>query len=144
MAITFVQNMPLDCYDETDGLGGTQRFVTFNLCGRASVVQGTNTLDKIDLSKISIPVSEYTHTSTQLIQGDVLLNGVTDMKFMLITVTYPNDENILAADRYVEWSLDNSTWNKLREMMIVTGENNLIYVRNTRPFNVRVEIMATK
>lgn len=141
MAISFVQNMPLDCYDD---LNATQRFVTFNLCGRASVVQGTNTLDKVDLSKISIPISEYTHTSTELTQGDVLLNGVTDMKFMIIMVTYPVDESISSSERYVEWSLDNSTWNKLREMMVVTGENNLIYVRNSRPFNVRLEIMATK
>jgi hypothetical protein len=141
MAINFVQNMPLDCYDD---LNATQRFVTFNLCGRASVVQGTNTLDKIDLSKISIPISEYTHTSTELAQGDILLNGVSDMKFMIIMVTYPTDESITSADRYVEWSLDNSTWNKLREMMVVTGENNLIYVRNERSFNVRLEIMATK
>lgn len=141
MAINFVQNMPLDCYDD---LNATQRFVTFNLCGRASVVQGTNTLDKVDLSKISIPISEYTHTSTELAQGDTLLNGVSDMKFMIIMVTYPTDESITSADRYVEWSLDNSTWNKLREMMVVTGENNLIYVRNERSFNVRLEIMATK
>jgi hypothetical protein len=141
MAINFVQNMPLDCYDD---LNATQRFVTFNLCGRASVVQGTNTLDKVDLSKISIPISEYTHTSTELAQGDILLNGVSDMKFMIIMVTYPTDESITSADRYVEWSLDNSTWNKLREMMVVTGENNLIYVRNERSFNVRLEIMATK
>lgn len=141
MAINFVQNMPLDCYDD---LNATQRFVTFNLCGRASVVQGTNTLDKVDLSKISIPISEYTHTSTELAQGDTLLNGVSDMKFMIIIVTYPTDESITSADRYVEWSLDNSTWNKLREMMVVTGENNLIYVRNERSFNVRLEIMATK
>jgi hypothetical protein len=141
MSINFVQNMPLDCYDD---LNATQRFVTFNLCGRASVVQGTNTLDKVDLSKISIPISEYTHTSTELAQGDVILNGVSDMKFMIIMVTYPTDESITSADRYVEWSLDNSTWNKLREMMVVTGENNLIYVRNERSFNVRLEIMATK
>lgn len=141
MAISFVQKMPLDCYDD---LNATQRFVTFNLCGRASVVQGTDTLDKVDLSKISIPISEYTHTSTELTQGDVLLNGVSDMKFMIIMVTYPVDESISSSERYVEWSLDNSTWNKLREMMVVTGENNLIYVRNSRPFNVRLEIMATK
>lgn len=141
MAISFVQKMPLDCYDD---LNATQRFVTFNLCGRASVVQGTDTLDKVDLSKISIPIAEYTHTSTELTQGDVLLNGVSDMKFMIIMVTYPVDESISSSERYVEWSLDNSTWNKLREMMVVTGENNLIYVRNSRPFNVRLEIMATK
>jgi hypothetical protein len=61
MAITFVQNMPLDCYDDASS---NQRFVTFNLCGRASVVQGSNTIDKVDLSKISIPISEFTHTST--------------------------------------------------------------------------------
>ena len=133
--------MPLDCYDDSNG---TQRFVTFNLCGRASVVQGSDTLDKVDLSKISIPISEFTHTSTELTQGDILLNGITDMKFMIIMVTYPVDENLTSAERYVEWSLDNSTWNKLREMMVVTGENNLIYVRNLRPFNVRLEIMATK
>lgn len=141
MAITFVQNMPLDCYDD---LNSTQRFVTFNLCGRASVVQGSNTLDKVDLSKISIPISEFTHTSTELAQGDTLLNGVSDMKFMIIMVTYPVDESLTSAERYVEWSLDNSTWNKLREMMVVTGENNLIYVRNARTFNVRLEILATK
>ncbi len=142
MAITFVQNMPLDCYDEAGY--ASQRFVTFNLCGRASVVQGSNTLDKVDLSKISIPISEFTHTSTELTNGDVLLNGVSDMKFMIIMVTYPNDENITSADKYVEWSLDNTNWNKLREMMVVTGENNLIYVRNERSFNVRLEILATK
>jgi hypothetical protein len=141
MSITFVQNMPLDCYDD---LNSSQRFVTFNLCGRASVIQGSNTLDKVDLSKISIPISEFTHTSTELTNGDVLLNGVSDMKFMIIMVTYPNDENITSADKYVEWSLDNTNWNKLREMMVVTGENNLIYVRNQRPFNVRLEILATK
>jgi hypothetical protein len=101
-------------------------------------------LDKVDLSKISIPISEFTHTSTELTNGDVLLNGVSDMKFMIIMVTYPNDENITSADKYVEWSLDNTNWNKLREMMVVTGENNLIYVRNQRPFNVRLEILATK
>lgn len=141
MSITFVQNMPLDCYDD---LNSTQRFVTFNLCGRASVVQGTNTLDKVDLSKISIPISEFTHTSTELTNGDVLLNGVSDMKFMIIMVTYPTDESISSAEKYVEWSLDNTNWNKLREMMVVTGENNLIYVRNERSFNVRLEILATK
>ena len=141
MAITFVQNMPLDCYD--DALG-TQRFITFNLCGRASVVQGSNTLDKVDLSKISIPISEFTHTSTELAPGDVLLNGVSDMKFMIIMVTYPTDESLTLANKYVEWSLDNSTWNILKEMMVVTGENNLIYVRHERTFNVRLEILATK
>jgi hypothetical protein len=141
MAINFIQNMPLDCYDDSSG---TQRFITFNLCGRASVIQGTNTLDKIDLSKISIPISEFTHTSTELAPGDVLLNGVSDMKFMIIMVTYPTDESLTLADKYVEWSLDNSTYNILKEMMVVTGENNLIYVRNERTFNVRIEILATK
>ena len=134
--------MPLDCYD--DAGASSQRFVTFNLCGRASVVQGTNTLDKIDLSKISIPISEFSHTSTELTPGDVLLNGVSDMKFMIIMVTYPTDESITSADKYVEWSLDNTTWNVLREMMVVTGEDNLIFVRNQKSFTVRLEILATK
>ncbi len=133
--------MPLDCYDDA---AGTQRFVTFNLCGRASVVQGSNTLDKVDLSKISIPISEFTHTSTELANGDVILNGVSDMKFMIIMVTYPNDESLTSSNKYIEWSIDNSNWNKLREMMVVTGENNLIYVRNERSFTVRLEILATK
>jgi len=142
MSINYIQNMPLDCYD--DAGASSQRFVTFNLCGRASVVQGTNTLDKVDLSKISIPISEFTHTSTELTPGDVLLNGITDMKFMIIMVTYPTDESITSAQKYVEWSLDNINWNTLREMMVVTGENNQIYVRNERSFNVRLEILATK
>ena len=59
-------------------------------------------------------------------------------------VTYPTDESLTSANKYVEWSLDNVTWNKLREMMVVTGENNSIYVRNERTFNVRLEILATK
>jgi hypothetical protein len=141
MAITFVQNMPLDCYDDASS---NQRFVTFNLCGRASVVQGSNTLDKVDLSKISIPISEFTHTSTVLENGDTLLNGVANMKFMMILVTYPTDESITSANRYIEWSMDNTNWNVLREMMVLTGEDNLVYIRNTRGFSVRLEILATK
>jgi hypothetical protein len=141
MAITFVQNMPLDCYDDASS---NQRFVTFNLCGRASVVQGSNTIDKVDLSKISIPISEFTHTSTILENGDTLLNGVVNLKFMMILVTYPTDESITSANRYIEWSMDNTNWNVLREMMVLTGEDNLVYIRNTRGFSVRLEILATK
>jgi hypothetical protein len=141
MAITFVQNMPLDCYDDASS---NQRFVTFNLCGRASVVQGSNTIDKVDLSKISIPISEFTHTSTVLENGDTLLNGVVNLKFMMILVTYPTDESITSANRYIEWSMDNTNWNVLREMMVLTGEDNLVYIRNTRGFSVRLEILATK
>jgi hypothetical protein len=141
MAITFAQNMPLDCYDDASS---NQRFVTFNLCGRASVVQGSNTIDKVDLSKISIPISEFTHTSTILENGDTLLNGVVNLKFMMILVTYPTDESITSANRYIEWSMDNTNWNVLREMMVLTGEDNLVYIRNTRGFSVRLEILATK
>lgn len=141
MAITFVQNMPLDCYDDASA---NQRFFTFALCGRASIIQGSNTLDKVDISKISIPISEFTHTDTILENGDTLLNGVANMKSLLILVTYPRDESITSANKYIEWSMDNTTWFKLREMMVLTGEDNLVYIRNTRPFSVRLEIIATK
>jgi hypothetical protein len=40
--------------------------------------------------------------------------------------------------------MDNTNWNVLREMMVLTGEDNLVYIRNTRGFSVRLEILATK
>jgi hypothetical protein len=62
----------------------------------------------------------------------------------MILVTYPTDESITSANRYIEWSMDNTNWNVLREMMVLTGEDNLVYIRNTRGFSVRLEILATK
>ncbi len=139
MATNIVQQMPLDCYSD-DG----QKIITFAICGRVSVVQGADILEKIDLSKLAIPIDDYTRSSLMITPGTALLNGVENMKFMLIYITYPDDESVSAADQYIEWSMDNSTWYVLREMLVVTGENNFVYIRNERPFSVRMEILAAQ
>lgn len=131
--------MPLDCYDDDQ-----QKIISFAICGKVSVIQGGDVLEKIDLSKIAIPIDDYTRSSLMISPGTSLLNGVEYMKFMMILITYPTDESLSNDDKYIEWSMDNSTWFILREMLVVTGENNFVYVRNNRSFSVRMDILAAQ
>ncbi len=139
MATSIIQQMPLDCYTDDQ-----QKIISFAVCGKVSVIQGADILEKIDLSKIAIPLDDYTRSSLSISPGTAILNGVEDMKFMMILITYPDDESLSMDDRYIEWSMDNVTWHILREMLIVTGENNFVYVRNERTFTVRMDILAAQ
>lgn len=139
MATSIIQQMPLDCYSDDQ-----QKIISFAVCGKVSVIQGADILEKIDLSKIAIPLDDYTRSSLSISPGTAILNGVEDMKFMMILITYPDDESLSMDDRYIEWSMDNVTWHILREMLIVTGENNFVYVRNERTFTVRMDILAAQ
>lgn len=131
--------MPLDCYSDD-----SQKIITFAICGKVSIIQGSDILEKIDLSKLAIPIDDYTRSSVIVAPGTSILNGVENMKFMMMYITYPDDESISSDERYIEWSMDNSNWYRLRELLVVTGENNFVYIRNARSFSVRMDTLAAQ
>lgn len=143
MSIGFIQNMPLDCYD--DGLGDNgQKSISFGQCGKVSIIQGSNTLDKVDLTSIAIPISEYVHTVREIPPNGNMVNGISDLLFIIVIVKYPRDESITFLDKSIEWSFDSTNWYDIREMLVVTGSNDVIYLRNNKSFTVTVDIMCAK
>lgn len=143
MSIGFVQKMPLDCYD--DGLGDNgQKSISFGQCGKVSIIQGSNTLDRVDMTGVSIPISEWVHTMREIPPGGTMVNGITDLLFIIIIVKYPRDESVTFLDKSIEWSFDSTDWYDIREMLVVTGSNDAIYLRNNKSFAVTVDIMCAK
>jgi hypothetical protein len=145
MANSFKQQMPLDCYND-GGDGSGVKFITFNICRYLSVIEGSQAVDKTDLSNLSIPVTDYTHSNITLRAGTDVVNQVQDLKFIIIYVHYPSLEEIQSTDMNIQWSpgLSPTTWYGLTHMMILTGNNEFITIRNNKSFDVRIEIMAAK
>lgn len=156
MSIRFVQNMPLDCYDDANS---NQKFVTFRICGKASIIQGSDIVDKVDLTPLSIPITNYTHSQRDVATGITIVNPLNDIKFLCIYVIYPTSDTLTIADKQIEYSMLNSqeyfdyvtnpssvnvSWWPLKELMILTGGDDYLLIKNSKPFSVRVEIMETK
>ena len=143
MSVGFIQNMPLDCYD--DGLvNNGQKSISFGQCGKVSIIQGSNTLDRVDMTGISIPISEWVHTMREIPPDGTMVNGISDLLFIIVIVKYPTTETITFLDKSIEWSFDSTDWYDIRELLVVTGSNDSIYLRNNKSFTVTVDIMCAK
>lgn len=156
MSINFVQKMPLDCYDDANS---NQKFVSFKICGKASIIQGSDVVDKVDLSSLSIPITNYTHSQRNLETDITIANPLNDIKFLCVYVIYPADDNLTIADKEIQYTMLNSddyfdyitnpssitiSWFPLKEIMILTGGNDYLLIKNNKSFSVRIEIMETK
>lgn len=139
--INFIQKMPLDCYGDANS---DQKHISFGQCGKVSIIQGSNTLDKVDMTGVSIPISEWVHTMREIPPGSNMVNGISDLLFIIVMVKYPKDESISFLDKSIEWSFDSNDWYDIREMLVVTGSNDVIYLRNNKSFTVTVDIMCAK
>jgi hypothetical protein len=148
--------MPLDCYDDA---ASNQKFVSFRICGKASIIQGSDVVDKVDLTPLSIPITNYTHSQRDIIPNNTIVNPLNDIKFLCIYIIYPTSDTLTIADKEIEYTMVNSTdyfdyitnpnsvtlsWWPLKELMILSGGNDYLLIRNNKAFSVRIEIMETK
>ncbi len=156
MSIQFIQNMPLDCYDDANS---NQKFVSFRICGKASIIQGSSVVDKVDLTPISIPITNYTHSQRDLEPNDNLVNPLNNIKFLCIYIIYPTSDILTIDDKQIEYTMVSSadyfdyvtnptsvnfSWWSLKEIMILSGGHDYLIIRNNKGFSVRIEIMETK
>lgn len=137
------------CYTGLDSL--SQKRIVF-LNQRLASISGQLVSQQIPLNEFFIPitssvVSEFTLSeNTSITLGYCNIeNASGDVNAVFVFASY--DTNVADADKFIEWSWDNSTWYPLGKILVLSGaDNNMvgqIYLRNPStdyPVNVSVMI----